>query len=395
MGNKESCSNFDQVYLLNSKCTNGLESSDYECYKNHGPMTEPGRIITGIWHIFIGIIGIFGNATTLIALPYASMKKRHGIDNGYKTTTIFLTHLAFVDLSRCLWMTIPRGIMFLRNNSPFGIYGCQIVMYGGFVTFVADMLALSLVALSRCLDTVVMVTWTTFCSRKRNTFVLFILTWTISLMVVPTMLTLHSYGIEIGWNCETGDCGFIRDCKSLNVARKIEGLPGQSKECAIPMEMWRKMYIVNIIPLGSISIIICCYLIIFYKTHSSKRNFSAEEETFNALRRRQWKMTNTILVLTVSNVFFWITGLLIMIASFGERLSDSWKPMKTYEYAAYMVFINIFEIQYSLNFFIYIFRSDPYRSAFIDLFTLIPNSIIEMIPLKQTTSNSIEKRENS
>ena len=121
MGNKESCSTSDQVYMLNSKCTNGSDTSNLECYKNHGPITDPSRMVTGIWHIVIGIIGVFGNATTLIALPYAAKRKRHGIERGYKTTTIFLTHLAFVDMLHGIWMAIPRGIMFLRDDSPFGI----------------------------------------------------------------------------------------------------------------------------------------------------------------------------------------------------------------------------------------------------------------------------------
>ena len=43
-------------------------------------------------------------------------------------------------------------------------------MYSGLATFVADMFALSLVALSRCLDMIMVKKWTVFCSKKKNIF---------------------------------------------------------------------------------------------------------------------------------------------------------------------------------------------------------------------------------
>ena len=382
MENKHSCSNSNQVYLLNQLCTNGSDSTSLECYKYQGPMTDTSRLATGIWHIVIALVGIFGNVTTLIALPYAAKRKRHGIDKGYETTTVFLLHLSFVDLLHCLVMAIPRGIMYLKDRSPFGIYGCQIVMYAGMSIFLADMIALALVALSRCLDMVLTMQWAEFCSKRRNRFMLFLLTWAIGLLVIPVMLNIHSYGIEMGWNCETGGCGFIRNCRVLDNARQLSNFAEKSEECSVPMEVWRKIYIlIFFMPIICLSVIIISYLIIFYKVHVSKRHFSDEEKTFNLLRRREMKMVRTTLLLIVSNVLFWTMAFVIIAIRYDEKLSDCWKPMTRKEYAAYSIFVNVFEIQYALNFFVYIFRSDQYRSAFIDIFKSFAN-----VPFSRTNT---------
>ena len=383
MANKYSCSNSNQLYLLNQLCTNGSDSALLECYKNQGPMTDISRLATGIWHISIAFIGIFGNVTTLIALPYAAKRKRHGIDKGYGTTTVFLLHLSFVDLLHCLLMAIPRGMMYLKDRSPFGIYGCQIVMYAGMSIFLADMVALALVALSRCLDTVLTMKWTEFCGKRRNRFMLFLLTWAIGLLVIPVMLAIHSYGIEMGWNCETGGCGFIRNCRVLDSARQLSSLAEiKTEKCSVPMEVWRKIYVfIFFMPIICLIVIIFSYLIIFYKVHVSKRNFSNEENTFDLLRKRQMKMTCTTLLLIVLNVLFWTMAFVIIAIRYDEKLSDSWKPMSRNEYAAYSIFVNVFEVQYALNFFVYIFRSDQYRSAFIDIFKSFAN-----VPFSRTNT---------
>ena len=79
-------------------------------------------------------------------------------------------------------------------------------------------------------------------------------------------------------------------------------------------------------------------------------------------------MTCTTLILILLNVLFWLMAFCIIAVRYDKKLSDSWKPMNAEEYVAYSVFVNIFEIQYALNFFVYIYRSPQYRSAFLDLF---------------------------
>ena len=392
MGNRVTCNTSENIYTLNELCTNGSNSSNLECYKDHGSMTNASRISTGVWHIVIALIGIFGNITTLIAIPYAAKKKRHGIHKDYSTTTVFLLHLSFVDLLHCVLMAIPRGIMYLSTSSPFGIYGCQIVMYSGMSIFVADMLALALVALSRCLDIALTIKWTYFCSRRRNVTMLFLICWAISLTVMPVMLTIHSYGIEMGWNCETGGCGFVRNCRQLENSIQLRKDVGNRASCSVPMEIWRNIYIVIFfVPVTSILTIICSYSVIFCKVHQSKSNFLNEERTFNFLRKRQKKMTCTTLILISLNVIFWLMAFVIIAVRYDKKLSDAWKPMDNKEFIAYSIFVNIFEVQYALNFFVYIFRSPQYRSAFFDIFKMLSNLPYNLRP----SSMSETRRTNS
>ena len=364
-----SCNTSDQVYFLNQICSKGFGTDHYECTKNYGPVTDIAGIISGTWHICIGIIGILGNIITLIAIPYAAERKRHQIDKDYNTTTVFLLHLSLVDLLHCVLIAIPRGVMYLGRRLPFGEYSCQLIMYAGMTIFVADMLALAFVAMSRCLDMVFTKAWTQFCSKKRNLMFLFFLDWIPSLLTIPTLLILHSYGIEIGWNCELGGCGFIRNCNILNEQNVITYTDSNFRNCKVRMEVWRIIYIIFFcIPTIALLIIICSYVSIWYKVHMSTKRFIGTQETFIRLYGKEMKMTRTILILIVLNVMFWFVAFAIVAFKYDKSLSSAWMPMTIQKFVPYITFVNIFEIQYALNFFVYMARRDQYRDAFVSIF---------------------------
>jgi hypothetical protein len=364
-----SCNTSDNVYFLNQICSKGFDIGHNECTKDYGRVTDVAGIISGTWHICIGIIGIFGNIITLIAIPYAAERKRHEIEKNYNTTTVFLLHLSFIDLLHCVFMAIPRGAMYLGNRSPFGEYSCQIIMYAGMTIFVADMLALAFVAISRCFDMVFTHGWTRFCSEKKNLIFLFFLVWIPSLLTIPTLLVLHSYGIEIGWNCELGGCGFVRNCSTLDDLNVTTPAESDSQICNVRMEVWRIIYIIIFcIPTIALLMIICSYLLIWYKTHMSTKTFLGTQETYRRLYGREMRMTRTISILIVLNVMFWFVAFAIVAFKYDKSLSSAWMPMTIQKYVPYITFVNIFEIQYALNFFVYMARRDRYREAFLNIF---------------------------
>ena len=84
------------------------------------------------------------------------------------------------------------------------------------------MLAIAIVALSRCLDMVAHQKWTDFCDKKRNISVLILLSWVPGMIALLILLIIESHGIEPGWNCETGGCGFIRTCRLPDVDKSVE-----------------------------------------------------------------------------------------------------------------------------------------------------------------------------
>ena len=72
-----SCStNLSEILLISDLCTNDLSRP------LNGDLCFPKEladvsIYLGAWSIFIGILGFFGNLMTLIALPFASKRKKY------------------------------------------------------------------------------------------------------------------------------------------------------------------------------------------------------------------------------------------------------------------------------------------------------------------------------
>ena len=382
------CNTAEQVHLLNEICTSESNLSSYECFKEYNKTADIISGLTGVWLTLIGTFGILGNLATLITIPHAAKRKRHGLDVNFDTTTVFILHLSLVDLLHCTLMTLPRGVSYLSKSSLFGKHGCEIIMGSGMATFLADMLALSLVAMSRCFDMIIFKKWTDFCKRKRNIFVLFLLVWILSLLPILMMLFLRSQGVEIGWNCEIRGCSFVLNCNVIDNINMKTSAERNIGACQIGIEVWRLCYIFIFgLPMLALSIIMLSYLLIWYEVRKSKKNFLGTQTTFIRINEREMKMTRTILILIALNVMFWLLAYVILILKYTKDLSSSWVPMTVEKYIAHLCFGNIFESQYSLNFLIYVVRSDQYREAFLDIFVDTRNK-----DRNQTPSYNNERR---
>ena len=125
------CNGTAEIYLLNQLCTLSSNATKYECFKFYNNITDIARQISGGWLILVGTVGILGNLATLLTIPYAAKRKRHGLHKNYLTTTIFILHFSCVDLLHCLFMVVPQGLLYSSNSSSFGIHGCKIIIYGG------------------------------------------------------------------------------------------------------------------------------------------------------------------------------------------------------------------------------------------------------------------------
>ena len=361
------CDSSTEIYLLNQYCTNGLHSSgSYECFKYYSSATEIIRHISGAWLVLIGLTGIIGNLATLTVIPYSAKRKRHGLDENFNTTTVFILHLLFIDLLHCFVMVLPQGISYSSNSSPFGWRGCQIILFGGISTFVADMLAISLVALSRCLDMVVKEKWTNFCDKRRNVFMVLLLVWIPSLLTLLHLMIIQVHGIEAGWNCETGGCGFVRSCKLYENTKLFTDVAHRFTQCNDGTDIWRLTYFSTIcVPICSLIVIIVSYLVIWYKVHQSTKHFQHDtREMATRLNQRDIKMTRTVLILVVLNFLFWLPyGILTLTSTLTSKPSPSTAEI----YILKIISVNIFESQYAINFFIYVARSEQYRNSFLDV----------------------------
>ena len=241
--------------------------------------------------------------------------------------------------------------------------------YPGVVTLVADMIAICIVALSRCFDTIMRQKWTEFCDKKRNLAILFSVIWIPSLIALLNSFIIEWHGIVPGWHCETGGCGFIRTCGHGEGADISAISPSDPGGCNAGMEIWRLAYFSTIcVPTFSLIVIAISYLTIWCKVHRSTRYFVNGELPNLSLSQRDIKMTHTILILVVLNFMCWLPYVVLVTVAL-DYTSEP-KPSTAGKYILKIILICCFESQYALNFFIYVARSEQYRNAFLDVIPL-------------------------
>jgi hypothetical protein len=358
----------------------------------------------GIWFLLVAVLGTLGNLMTLIAIPQAKMYKRHNLDKHFNTSTIFILHLAFIDFCHCLLFIWPQVVFNLFNISPFGAWGCKIIDTSGITTIGADILALALIAVSRCIDMTWKMKWNEFCDRKRNIFLLmFVFCWVPTIFCPVLLYYIKINGFEPGWNCEYGGCSFIQHCQ-------IEELPEMQYRLHVHQNLQSQIdvkcnfdalnlvYIYTVgIPVVAILIIIVSYLCIWKRVHESSRNFKDSDHNTRALHNREVKMSLTILILIILTFVLWLPLSLahLFIFDFHTRFAAS----SGTEYTWFVILFSIFESRFAVNFFFYAARSEQYRNSFLDTLKLfsIPLCNRHQITLRtkkhKTTNQSITEFE--
>ena len=131
-----SCNTIEHQQILHKVCLNmtARKLFDIDCVPNmdrlgvsdaNRKLFYPLRISLGIWCIFAAVVGILGNILTLLALPFARSNRRHRVDEIWNTSTIFILHLAVVDLMFCI-ISIPSfSIAFLSQGWEYGNMPCD------------------------------------------------------------------------------------------------------------------------------------------------------------------------------------------------------------------------------------------------------------------------------
>ena len=65
----------NNISFLSKVCVDGTDNGTLDCLTEDADEVKY-RTALGIWAIVILIVGVFGNALTLLALPYAAHKRR-------------------------------------------------------------------------------------------------------------------------------------------------------------------------------------------------------------------------------------------------------------------------------------------------------------------------------
>ena len=113
-------------------------------------MTETSLIDTKAWvgcMVTLLLLGLLGNALTLWAIGYATVRKKYGFAGvQWLTTTIFILNLAFVDTVYCVFML---GYMFYVPEEWTGTGICQFLVLGSQQLAAIDGSSIALIAFTR------------------------------------------------------------------------------------------------------------------------------------------------------------------------------------------------------------------------------------------------------
>ena len=376
MNQYTSCNGTENKFWLSHICTNGSDITNYECYNKYyfeSPTPYVIRKGLGVWLILVGIIGGLGNLYTLISIPFAASRNKFGLNRNFRNNTLFILHLCFIDLCCCLTYIFPQGIIHVSGKWPFPpVLECTFIVFMGNTTVLADMLAMASVALTRALSTIIPHKWKRICERKLVLPILFVSVWMLSgITNIPYFI--KAYGTEVGWDCTYGQCGFRSTCLAYNNESVPRFIDNPEEKCNSSFYGNTKvLYLYTWILYGiSLVIIVLSYVVIFCKIHYSKKSIdntktirrkANRKKSVTDLSTREKKMTITILILILLNLTCWIPYQLFNVIIFEVVGED-------FEKFYYDFVIGLYFTQFSLNFFVYVLRSEQYRNSFVYCWT--------------------------
>ena len=331
------CNSTNEI-LLSQLCTNRSEETHHaECVLPYDELTLAFRNVAGAWMILIGILGTFGNLTNLFSISLAIKRKLYGLDDNFRSTTIFILHLSFIDLLMALFGILPLSFQLLAQRWDLGITLCK--AYAIFVQIIGpiEASALASIAVTRCIGLMKRNNWESFSRKTRNIILLLITPWLLSLpTVLPYMI--KSSNVEVGWSCTFGLCGTISSCQRSTS-------PDSCYEESSWIDDFIPIYMLVLV-LSSIIIITTCYVLINQNARRSSEQLKKQEHLIQQLKKRDLKMLKTILLLILLHG---LCNLPLRSASFYNFIFQESNLNLPTEYVLMM----IYQSQYAINFFIY------------------------------------------
>lgn len=97
------------IFNLSYDCSIG---EDFDCFPIH---LSQLNVVLGVWVIVIGGLCIIGNLFTLLAIPYASSRKKFDIHNQWPITNYILS-LALADFLYCLIETPVAALILFHKK---------------------------------------------------------------------------------------------------------------------------------------------------------------------------------------------------------------------------------------------------------------------------------------
>ena len=347
-----------QVELMSHYCVNGsaahlsLEEWNKLCFPTHNDAGGAGRVLAGVWALFNMIIGSFGNALTLVAIPYAKWKRRYEFHQNFYTTHIWVLHLAFCEL---IWCLFPLPVLFVvpylgfrYAQGPGMDTAARAFFVIGHQTVYIDWLLLSIIVMTRAINLKYPHKWKVFCDNKIYVILSLIFPWVVSTFYILPHVIQPS--LDFGYHCLFGYSTYL-----------------PTGEAPSPFLVENK-WIVDLLP-GIVAfflpsgIIIISYILIW---RHIKRIKGKQREIANV------KMDADGTLSEIEIKFIWtvfIVCLCYVVAAGPLAFAKMFRELRT---PTSMLFIISFMLcQYSLNFFIYAYRSKQYADAYWDVLILV------------------------
>ena len=344
------CNNAKHIYDLSQICFKSSRSIKHECLINFGTSITVLRKFGGVVFCLVCLFGIIGNTATLLSIPYSTIKKLHGFDKNFKSTTIFILNLSLVELVILCFGMLPSVYVFLVPHSPLGSYLCQIYPLILRNNFTLESLVIATISIGRCVNILKPHIWRNFTNRNRNIALLLLAPWLLSVLSnIPALLQASEIGI--GWNCSVGWCTQIKKCP-------LDECPSENKQ-------WNFVIWYNFtLALSSVTSTVISYILIHNKAKCSSLELNRFGSVNDVLHKREMKMTKTILLLVMSHCIFNLPVMIIdtvIYYLFGDYIiwSDSCKFVID-------IFWLLFHLQFIFNIIIYAASNNEFQSAYID-----------------------------
>ena len=352
-----------QIKLMSHFCLNG--SLSYLGQDEWGKYCHPYHeeyhknfdginVLGGVWGMITFIIGVIGNLLTLVAIPYAKWKHRHAFHLTFYKTDIWILHLALCDLIWCIFC-LPYGFLIPSFQWEYPQYSgsdtyCRNSIVIGYLTMTTDWLLLALIAVTRAFQIKRPYQWSAFCRNKFYISILLVTPWILAfLILLPIFIDPAS---DFGYHCLIGKCTIIPT--------------GEEPFKIFLKHPWLK----NVMPMSvsfSVPFLVIgiSYFVIWkhiQRINEEKKEIGHEEKFGSeGLNEVQIKFIWTIFIVCI---FYFACAGAMTYARF-MRLAKKDSP--------FVVFITStgFLVQFSVNFFVYFYRSEAYRKAYWDILVVL------------------------
>ena len=303
----------------------------------------------------IVIVGILGNIITVISFYYAKCKQKYGFHETWNTANVHILNLAVIDFMYCLIKLIHGAYDIeiylktrvtetqdLQEDREDNSSHCTIFVHLQILLATSDKCAIILIAVTRAFAITNNLKWKNFCDKKRNVIILILFPWAASLVICSSGFRETFYK-----NVETGLC--VRE----NVVSTI---------------IFKHLCLFGI----ETTIILLSYFYIFLyitkqfrglKTNPSMLNNN--EKTLMLLRSRNIRVAKTMAIIAFSSIFLCLPLYIVQLLYMQNKINKS-----TF-YLWALVSNIVWNIQYSNNVFIYVWRKDEYMWAIMDIISIV------------------------